>query len=504
MPSFLTPNAEDDERYRHWLEEQANPGASAFTPLYLDPTKNPIALEADPTRRLAYGDPERPRDALASTKPADLPPGVTPPAYWQGQPGANQEPRPAVAAPSAQPSIWEVFADRQHDKVPPAASYAVPTASRASSGGGLSDDAGMALAMFADMMINKGRGGADILKFYQGAPEREAAAQDRQLDRRYKQAQIDKLNRPAKAGFGDELALLRYNQGEHRLHNEEETARLKAEKDVKLHSMDSDETKEVRAAAVAAGAYLPEEAATLNGYQILTYRPQQTQYANQIRGEGYWNRHFKKTQAAELGKEGRAEVRDIGKEGRTLDRDLDKRDQDFAQEYAKQNATDLSIAGLIQDAEKIPGGVGPQTLPERINDALGTWGMDPTRLESWQIKRLITEQWSREQSGAAISGSEKENFAVQTGSSPQATQQQAEIAFRTMKRVIARRLGGAAISNPDVARRIGEVYELDGSWFPRTPLRSRSRPTSPAAAPAVAPKPKNGKTWTKDDIEDLY
>lgn len=375
-----------------------------------------------------------------------------------------------------------------------------------STGGGSfmdSDDAGMMLALFGDMAVNRGRGGGDILKFYQGAP-------DRELDREYKKAQIANQYAQATRPYGGrgmtpeqlELQRLRIDQADRRLGNQEAEAKGKIDEAARKRDPESAESRSAQDAAISAGVD-PERVRGKTAEQILTWRPQYGQGAQQLRSNEAWQEHFSNTQHAlnvrddklegwKVGHEERAAERDYGKETRTAQRDERKAHAAAAVEYASKHKMDLSMAGLIDDLDKIPGGAGPQTLSERIKSSLGSWGVDASRMDAWQAKKLITEMWGRQQSGAAISPTEDENFSIQTGSSPTASNAQIDAAFRAVKRVLARNLAAGATGNPDAARDVAENAGLDPDrWIP---MRHRSQPRRAAAS---------RDDLTDDDVEDL-
>jgi hypothetical protein len=492
---------EEDKAYAEWLMEQANPQPPAFAPIYTDPRTNPIALEHGAPEAPAYGDPGRPRSATPDLD--ELPPGVEIPAYWKDK-DAKAVP-PASGTTSSGPTPSPMLASRSMGGGGGDVHVmGVPT-SRPASGGGSSfgDDAGMILAMFADMAINKGRGGADILKFYQGAP-------DRDLDREYKKAQIAnqyaQATRPYGRGMSPEqleLQRMRIEQAQHRIDSADATAQEKAAVLVRKRDPNSPETRSAQDAAIAAGLD-EKKARSLTAEQIETWRPQLGTQAAQLRSDSNWWNHFASTsdfttrtnqqqENWKRAREGREEERDYSKEQRAAGREDTKSYQNYATDYAKEHESDLTVAGLIQDLNKIPGGAAPKNISERLRVAAGSFGLDPNRLEAWQVKKLITEQWSRKQSGAAISGSENENFAIQTGTSPTASREQVETAFRVMQRVVARRLKAGAIANPDAAREIGEIYELGPEWFPKGRTKKfQERPAQKSAADI-----------TDDDLEDL-
>lgn len=135
-----------------------------------------------------------------------------------------------------------------------------------------------------------------------------------------------------------------------------------------------------------------------------------------------------------------------------------------AKDFANKNQDSLDIQGLITELDHEPGGAVPQGFGERFRSSLLARGIAPERLEPWQAKQLVLEKWSRSQSGAAISRSEVENFAIQTGMSPTAAPQQVQAAYNVMSRLIQRRLRGAAVNNPaavDVLRRGGYVDDIN-------------------------------------------
>jgi len=372
--------------------------------------------------------------------------------------------------------------------------------SRSSGGGGFSsDDGGMILALFADMAINKGRGGADIMKYYQGAP-------DRDLDRDYKRAQIENLHAQATRPYGgrgqspEALALQeeRINLSRERLAADKDKTQRELDLKAALQSIDSPETKAWQDAAIAAGAD-EKTIRGMTGSQIRDWRPQLGQQVVQDRGQQNWSSRFGKENREFDRRAGEGEERKLQGEEREEGRTQEKRYQDFAESYADKNASKLQIAGLITDIEKVPGGAKPGSWSERLRDAAGSWGVtDPDRLDVWQAKKLIMEEWSRSRSGAAISASENENFALQAGMSPTASTQQIETAFRVLKRVIARDLAARAVPNPEAARAVGEAYGLDQSWFPRG---DRARPSSSRRRAPSKPA-KSGETIVGDDGDE--
>jgi hypothetical protein len=113
------------------------------------------------------------------------------------------------------------------------------------------NDAGLVLSLFADMAINKGRGGADIIKWYQGG-------KDRELDQKLKEARAAQLFAQAAAPHGghgltpEQLDLQRQRllQGDRRLANQEAAqqvsagrAKLDEQKWADLNTIGSDRQK---------------------------------------------------------------------------------------------------------------------------------------------------------------------------------------------------------------------------------------------------------------------
>jgi hypothetical protein len=186
--------------------------------------------------------------------------------------------------------------------------------------------------------------------------------------------------------------------------------------------------------------------------------------------------------------EGRASDRKLVEESRASGRVDAHRDEDFATRYAEKNQNELDIAALIQDVEKSPGGVPPGFF-ERFRNSITARGIDPARMESWQSKHMVLELWARSQSGMAISQTEDGRFMTQVGLNPTASAEQVESAYNVLGRVVDRRLRGAAVANPEVARRVGvEAYGLDPDrWFG---AGKPSRATGPVPSVNSSPVPK--------------
>lgn len=196
MTFKMIPDPEEDEDYARWLLMQPWGQQPAFAPPSDDPRQHPIANEPRPETSPAYGDAGRPRLAR---------PDEQPPEDWE-PPG----PSPMLASRKRAPS-----------QAPARSSAPSSATTQIGESGGLGDDGTLMLALFADALINRGRGTADILKMFGGDP-------DRELNRRYKEAQIESLKRGGRGLTPEQIALQerRLAQGDRRLDNQEENTRL--------------------------------------------------------------------------------------------------------------------------------------------------------------------------------------------------------------------------------------------------------------------------------------
>jgi hypothetical protein len=151
-----------------------------------------------------------------------------------------------------------------------------------------------------------------------------------------------------------------------------------------------------------------------------------------------------------------------GEEILTPQQRMAKENQGYAHAkgFLDKHEKDLDIAALIQDVKGSPeGGASPQFF-ERFKNTLTQRGIDPKRMEGWQAKQMILEEWSRAQSGAAINSTEDERFARQTGLTPTAPKEQVEAAFNVLDRIERRRIRAAGVSNP-AARDVVASYGLN-------------------------------------------
>jgi len=390
--------------------------------------------------------------------------------------------------------MWEKFANQQAHMTPgsgPSALHTLATRgqSSGSSGADVGRTAGLGLAAFLDLALNRGRNtGALLGTMAAGSDPYEQQMRD--LEMQHKQAQIEALGRRGRERLQPrpiDPRLQEYRERSIKL-REDQFAASQAEKDRKakeaeaLKRLDSAETQSLRDAAVATGVD-PEAVASMTGEQIMQWRPQLGQMAQQLRSDTSWQQRFGKTQAAQIAKEGREEERDLAKEGRADERELAKEGRDreareqeraatFASEFAKTHQTDLDIAGLIQDIENSPGGVPPSFF-ERFRSSLTARGIDPDRLEPWQAKQMVLELWSRKQTGANIATDEDAKFVSQVGMDPAASPEQIEAAYRVLGRVVGRRLKRVAVANPNAARDVAAAGGLDADRWIGKPAQTK-------------------------------
>lgn len=325
---------------------------------------------------------------------------------------------------------------------------------------------GLIAASALDLFLNKGKNtgallgqmvagdNADYENYERQMKHAQALADLSYAGRRGQQQPYSRVD-PRLADYRERSIALREQQFE----ATQEQREAKAKEAAALKTLDSPETQSVRDAAAATGAD-PEKLAGMTGEQILQWRPQLGQMAQQLRSDAAWQERFGKTQAAVRAKEGRGEARDLAKEGRAKDVRSEERRATAAADYSKQYETDLDIAGLVQDIESSPGGTAPGFF-ERFRGVIMARGIDPERIEAWQAKQLVLELWARKQTGAVIAQDEDAKFAVQVGIDPAASAEQVEAAYNVLSRVIERRLKRGAVSNRDAAREIMEASGLD-------------------------------------------
>lgn len=356
------------------------------------------------------------------------------------------------------------------------------------------------LAAFADLAINNGRGGAQILQPLINDESREYENYQRRVQAAKDEAALNAQTQRS-GGMGDQLAWLRFQQGERRLGNAEDAAQKKAEYDAALRQMNSPETKEIRAAAIAAGSTTEAEASRMNGFQLLTFRPQMGQEAAQIRsfGNQYKQEDYKQGNRQEMFNQ-RVEANQAAAERQaTLRREAEGRG--FREKFSKDRETELDIAGLMQDIEATPGGA-PPGFWERFRSSLTARNISPDRLENWQAKQMILELWSRNASGAAISKTEDGKFVTQVGMDWAASPEQVEAAYAVMGRLIGRRLRGFASSDPENARAVGDEYGLDTNrWFGAPAQAAEPEPQQPRR-PRTPRAPIPADPDADDDAED--
>lgn len=188
------------------------------------------------------------------------------------------------------------------------------------------------------------------------------------------------------------------------------------------------------------------------------------------------------------------EDRGEARAGRQAERDVDKQSAErFPQEaasFAKDADKDLQILSVANDfvtrnkGKKDIAGVG--VLAGRTPDLAS----NEEALRNRADLRMIGEQWARGQSGAAISMSEEERFAIQSGTKETASEAQIKVAMGTLERVIKRSVQARAVGIEDAAGEVAKRYGVDLNLGNRT-RRATSKPrrsvgTNFGAAPAAS------------------
>lgn len=301
MPLDLTPDPEDPE-FQRWLLEQAQQDEHLLGQLFEDPAKHPIALEADRSRPAA----PLPGPKPLAGQPAEAPRSPVPGVQLPTVPPPSPMLRPRPSAPAASASMAPA----------PRMGSDVHIAPPSKSSGFSMDEGGLILGLFADLMLNKGRGGEAILKLYT-----ERGKDD--LDRRLKEAQI--ANYEAQAANGGrrygmspeqlELSRERLELSKEKYASDQAATAAELEKKKRENQLDSPETKEAQDGLIAIG-YDEATARRMTAAQIYKFRPQLGQRISQDHGQELWGDRHEAEQIAQLRKEGRHEEAQIREEQR--------------------------------------------------------------------------------------------------------------------------------------------------------------------------------------------
>jgi hypothetical protein len=410
-------------------------------------------------------------------------PGMTPPA----SPVASPPPSPAHPEYGTDERAWALLGDR----VPEAPDYTPGK-------GGIFGDSGAEWAALLDVALNRGRGTGQILG---AASQLRDKQQSTALDNQLKRAQVDYYSHRG-SNSAAELALREGNlEARNRGLDQagEREKRLLAEAKRRLdetaakygagspqvkqieeyYRQQGVDTKNIGQMSMDAVKVI---APTLRGDAQIAKAPERAMAAGEIAAAQEAGRlDSKHQQASQQNADAAARAAGIAEatmpyvqekarlqssgtqigQGDFRERKLQ---YEQAKDFANKNQDSLDIQGLITELDHEPGGAVPQGFAERFRNSLLARGIAPERLEPWQAKQLVLEKWARSQSGAAISRSEAENFALQTGMSPTAAPQQVQAAYNVMARLIQRRLRGAAVNNPaaaDVLSRGGYVDDIN-------------------------------------------
>jgi hypothetical protein len=339
------------------------PGQGKPLPAYLEgssPVDRPLSGPIDP--------------AAARPLPPHLqgavPEGATPP---------PEPPQPAPA-PEVDPVAQALERAMQPQQQPQAPAQAPPYLLKPRDA---ADDGMMFLSILLDMALNKGRGGGDIMKFYQGAP-------DRELDRAHKEAEINRLYaqaQPKPAGGGDD-AISRGNLALRALGMQQDNERNQgaAALQARKQALDSPETKAAQEALIAIG-YDEQAARQLSAAQIELMRPQLGTSVSQERGNDLIRGRMDKGDRIRRGQMGLAERYDIEGERRGEDRTLrtEGRESERSAEanaipgykqikrVADQDArTAREFAAAIEDVEEY------STRLEELQKSIGARGLQGT------------------------------------------------------------------------------------------------------------------------------
>lgn len=346
------------------------------------------------------------------------------------------------------------------------------------------------------------------------AQERKSKREDRDLNRRYKEAQIDRLGRPIGPDArtlelrNEALELQRRRLG---LLEGAEGRRGKAlELDISEEQRKADNASPVSDRSTRMREFFTKHGVPRRSVENLSaddmrllnprlgtlFDQAEPQAARDIDLAG---RKAGAVAAAQqpyaAAREEREHARDLGREGRA-----------FADDYAKNMELELDMAGLMQDIDAA-GGAAPEGLAERFKNTLAARGIDPNRLEPWQAKHMIMELWARNQTGAAISQTEDGRFVHQVGLNVTASPEQVEAAYKVLGRLVSRRLRARSVAHPEAAREVARSVGLDEErWFggsapARKPSGSAPAPAQPAAATPPTPAEPPPPPRIGDDVE---
>lgn len=454
-------------------------------------------------------------------RPPEAPPMAAPaPQMAPPQPSASPAP---PATPVPEPQAPQVSSERPLYK--PAAPAAPATGSD-----GIYGDEGATWAALADVFLNRGRGVPGIIAKASEMPEKRRRDA---LNEQYRQAQIASLNRGNQGRDPRELDLREraLDQADQRLTMQgEREKRLLQTTQAKLDELKSKgasgeqiqqfvelqrqlgvpdnvlgalkgmsmETAKVAApqlreqSTIAQAPALAQAAGQKTAAQTGAKIDVEHAYAPQIAGD----------KAAEASAVYAATIPNAREKSREVARGTQEGQGDYrerrlkwdqSQSYAQDNKHDLRIGGLINEINK-SGGAAPQDFAERFRGDIMARGIDPARLEAWQAKQLVLETWARQQSGAAISATEDEKFALQTGMGKTASPEQVNAAYNVLDRVIQRSLRANAVNNPS-ARDV--LFAAGVSDDPEMYLGQTTEETQ-ANARAALPPPRAGQSSAAD------
>lgn len=347
------------------------------------------------------------------------------------------------------------------------------------------DDAGMALALLADLALNKGSNAGLLIGGMAQGSSKDVPYENykRQMDHSKALADLAYTRRRGfKDAESDNLAAERLRLAQERFAaGQEKDAQTRARAEA-LRNLDSDETRAEQDMAIGMGMDA-KEARKYTGEQLRTWRTQIGRDTALEQSDELIRGRMQYGDTLARGREERGETRKIAGEEREEGRTLAHRATDFGEKYAKNLELELDIAALTQDIEASPGGAAPQGFFEKFRNQFTARGIDPERIETWQAKQMVLELWARNQTGAAISQTEDGRFATQTGLDMAASPEQVEAAYKVMQRLVARRLRGAAAPNRGAVREIFDGYGLDADrWLGAEPQRAAPGRPKPGAA----------------------
>lgn len=350
---------------------------------------------------------------------------------------------------------------------------------------------GPGLALLGDLLLNKGRSVGGIVNATLARNEK-VGELNRQTDKEqqdmdYKQALIDK------ARAGDPLAQAKLGQAQQRIdlqgkHIGQEDKRIGLASGAEQrrtdqfnieHDPKNDSADRVRVALIGAGV----DPANVTGRSVAEMKQLGPAYEKEITlflaprtAEAAANQGAAVASAENAPLIARAAGESDATQGNKIelaniqagiakDRNaLEQQDRQgarndaAAEKFTEKHGADMDQLELIDSIRGAKdGGAVPQSVWERFGtkSSLAARGIkDPARMDVITQKRLLLEDFARNQSGSAISKTEDGKFIQQIGADPTASEEEVNSALRIMRNQAAQHIRGGAAANRDAAERV--------------------------------------------------